>query len=149
MVSRTAQLLIDVRNTFTQARRELLNSRNALAQANAFQRIEPRVIFDTVLDPLLTMDRRALDQAIEVIEDPWVYCPTTRPGGCLMCMKEGHDTEECIVIRECLYCGRLGHGEEWCFTPHKGCVGSEPCQVPVSHRHFHKPCPSTVRIYRV
>jgi hypothetical protein len=149
MVSRTAQLLIDVRNTFTQARKELLSSRNALAQANAFQRIEPRVIFDIVLDPLLAIDRRTLDRAIEVVEDPWVYCPTTRPGGCLMCMKEGHDTEECIVIRECLYCGRQGHGEERCFTPHKGCARNEPCQVPTSHHHFHKPCLSIIRIYCV
>jgi len=108
-----------------------------LSEANAYNRIYPRVVWDHMHD-----NRWPVQQWSDAVARlQWHRnAPPIRSEGCLWCERKSHNTEQCTSIRQCLLCCTWGHTECNCHQPHALCDEGEVCHVAHDHKCFNTPC---------
>ena len=123
-----------LRGQIADATREVNQSIQRLSQANAYARVQG--ILNQEDDAALWIASAPLRARLAQIDDAPELPNTTL---CHWCQHSSHDTRDCIVFIQCVYCSRYGHREQDCFTPHKNC--QTECLIPPSHPRYARPCP--------
>jgi hypothetical protein len=122
------------------------NSLRALARANAFRRLEPRILHDapTTSD----IPRAVLNAGLDDFTNRWKHGPEQYDERCQWCKRCGHSTHYCSHINQCLLCYGNGHQEQYCWVPHKRCRVGRVCCVPDDHpRVANTYCTSNIRTF--
>ena len=123
------------------------NALKNLAAANAYKRIEPKVLYDLAPTPDLTLDQ--IQQGLDIFQDPWKETPAREQDACDWCYKPGHEDWECGYLTQCANCLGYGHEEWFCRKPHTMCTETGVCRVAPDHPNIFKgpTCKSHVRPY--
>jgi hypothetical protein len=117
----------------------------ALSEANAYNRLAPKVIFED--PPTNVMTTEEVRCGRDIFDDPWADRPCIQYYACGWCGQGSHDTESCKALNLCPYCNQFGHLDEDCRSCHKGCRVDKACRVPKDHTRFHlNTCRSDVRM---
>jgi hypothetical protein len=134
-INRTHELAADIaelKARFDETREIVEYSARALADADAYSRIIPRVILDMpnsggIAETLVRRGHLGL-------RDNRPRVPRRRESGCRWCRSSTHDTAYCGRLRRCMLCRTWGHPEEYCVQPHKYCQWGGQCKVPKDHQ---------------
>jgi hypothetical protein len=141
-----AEDLANLQKLYNDTRWEEQNSLRALARANAFRRLEPRILHDapTTSD----IPRAVLNAGLDDFTNGWKHGPEQYNEHCQWCKRRGHSMRYCSHINQCLLCYGNGHQEQYCRTPHKRCRAGRVCRVPDDHpRVANTYCASNVRTF--
>jgi hypothetical protein len=141
-----AEDLANLQKLYNDTHWEEQNSLRALAHANAFRRLEPRILHDapTTSD----IPRAVLNAGLDDFTNGWKHGPEQYDERCQWCKRRGHSTRYCSRINQCLLCYGNGHQEQYCRTPHKRCRARRVCRVPDDHpRVANTYCASNVRTF--
>jgi hypothetical protein len=138
--------VVQARQDLHRERRRVSNTARRLADANAYARVYPRVMWDHAQS-----DRWPAEQRREARAQLWRQRNPipVRAEGCLWCDSRGHNTEQCTAIQQCLLCCSWGHSERACLAPHTLCGPGEICQVPINHRRFNMQCHADIDTFRI
>jgi len=116
-----------------------------LSEANAYQRLAPKILFDA--PPAEEMTAYEVQQGRDNFDDPWADRPRLNEPKCAWCDCTSHDTVNCKALTLCRYCRHWGHDEDHCRNPHRACREDKACRVPRDHVRWPlNTCPSNVRI---
>jgi hypothetical protein len=105
--------------------RQRRDSAVALSEANAYNRLAPRVIFED--PPANTMTTEEIHEGRNVFDDPWADHPCIQYYACGWCGQGSHDTESCKALNLCQFCNQFRHLDEDCCSCHKGCHVDKAC----------------------
>jgi hypothetical protein len=136
--ARAADFAAEAKEVFNQARLDAWNSAKRLADADAYTRLRTRILTEVVRSH--DLPRHVVIEGLQSIHDRAHKHSRRREERCRWCRKDNHDTAECGMMRQCLYCMGQGHLEADCRTPHLRCTEEYMCNVPHDHRRFHYPC---------
>jgi hypothetical protein len=144
--SRIANHIAALREDLADITQQRFQSAKSLADANAYCRIAPRVIYST--PPLNQLMDNQVHHARDFFDDPWADRPRRDTFLCSWCGADDHNVEDCKPLTKCEYCDRWGHCSDFCQTPHDACSINEPCRIPREHARWGlHTCPSDVRIF--
>jgi hypothetical protein len=125
---------------------QCFQSAKSLADANAYYRIAPHVIYS--MPPLDQLTNNQVHHAHDFFDDPWANRPHHDTLLYLWCGTDDHNVEDCKPLTKCEYCGHWGHCSDFCRTPHDACSINEPCHIPREHARWGLyMCPSDVHIF--
>jgi hypothetical protein len=128
-----------LRDELTLIRQQARDSALCLGQADAYQRILPKVVIDIPAEDLIP--ERIIVEGVAAAMNQQ-HNLIRRNDICGWCYSDNHDTVDCNNLRQCLLCTRWGHQEYSCYTPHDLCTEDNPCRVPADHRRARKSCHS-------
>jgi hypothetical protein len=148
-LDRTRELaaqIVQARQDLHRERRRVSNTARRLADANAYARVYPRVMWDHAQS-----DRWPAELRREARARLWRQRNPIpiRAEGCLWCDSRNHNTEQCTAIQQCLLCCSWGHSERACLIPHTLCGPGEICRVPINHRRFNTQCHADIDTFRI
>jgi hypothetical protein len=136
--------VVNARQHYHRQRRIASNSARRIAEANGYNRMYPRVVWDSVHDERWTVEART--EAVHRLTRR--FNPIAiRAEGCHWCEGRNHNTEQCTSIRQCLLCCGWGHSERKCTRPHALCGQGEICRVPHNHRAFRTRCRADIETF--
>jgi hypothetical protein len=122
------------------------NSLRALARANAFCHLEPRILHDAPMTSDIPW--AMLNAGLDDFMNRWKHGPKQYHERCQWCKRNRHSTRYCSHINQCLLCYGNGHQEQFCCVPHKRCQVGRVCHVPDDHlRVANTYCASNVRTF--
>jgi hypothetical protein len=140
----SALRIAEMRKDLFDLQRQRCDSAVALSEANAYNRLAPRVIFKD--PPADTITAEEVREGHNVFDDPWADRPHIQYYACGWCGQGSHDTKSCRALNLCRYCNQFGHVNEDCRSCHKGCRVNKACRVPKDHTRYHlNTCRSDVR----
>ena len=143
---RQAKALVWAKAKFNDAQDRLHESASFLADANAYRRMEPRILFDDFATDGL--DEVTIHEGRTAFDDPWRVAPALERPDCGWCGKEGHGDHECGYITQCMLCRKFGHEEWFCKAPHTLCRAEFVCNVSRDHKNVNRPgCQAGLRSY--
>jgi hypothetical protein len=135
-----------LREDLANVTQQCFQSAKSLADANAYYRIAPRVIYST--PPAEHLTDNQVHHARNFFDDPWADRPRHNTLLCSWCGTDDHNVEDCKPLTKCEYCGRWGHCSDFCRTPHDACSINEPCRILRQHARWGlHTCPSDVRVF--
>jgi hypothetical protein len=144
--SRIANHIAALREDLADITQQCFQSAKSLADANAYYRIAPRVIYST--PPLDQLTDNQVHHTHNFFNDPWADCPRHDTLLCSWCGADDHNVEDCKPLTKCEYCGHWGHCSDFCCTPHDTCSINKPCRIPREHARWGlHTCPSDIRIF--
>jgi len=131
----SALCITEMRQDLFDLQRQCRDSAVTLSEANAYNRLAPRVIFeDPPIDAMTTGEVR---KGRNVFNNPWADCPCIQYHACSWCGQGSHDTKSCRALNLCQFCNQFGHLNEDCRSCHKGCHVDKACRVPKDHVRYH------------
>ena len=92
--------------------RQYCDSAIALLEANAYNRLTSKIIFE---DPLANfMTASEVQSSHDIFNNPWADCPHLQYYTCEWCRQGDHDTKMCKALNLCWYCNQFGHLKDNC-----------------------------------
>ena len=144
--SRIANHIVALHEDLADITQQCFQSAKSLADANAYYRIAPCVIYST--PPVEHLTDNQICHTCDFFDDPWANRPHHDTLRCSWCGANDHNIEDCKPLTKCEYCGRWGHCSDFCRTPHDTCSINELCRIPWEHaRGGLHTCPSDVRVF--
>jgi hypothetical protein len=144
--SRIANHIAALHEDLADITQQHFQSAKSLADANAYYRIAPHVIYS--MPPLEHLTDNQVHHARNFFDNPWADRPCHDTLLCSWCGADDHNVEDCKPLTKCEYCGHWGHCSNFCQTLHDACSINEPCRIPREHARWglHM-CPSDVRVF--
>jgi hypothetical protein len=127
--------IAEMRKDLFDLQRQRRDSAVALSEANTYNRLAPRVIFEDPPTDAITTEE--VCEGRNVFDDPWADRPRIQYYACGWCSQGSHDTESCKALNLCQFCNQFGHLDEDCCSCHKGCQVDKACRVPKDHIRYH------------
>jgi hypothetical protein len=134
-----ALCLAMLRDKLMLIRQQARDSALCLGQADAFQRVLPRIVVDIPAEDLIP--ERIIVAGVSAAMNQHHNLVRRNDTG-RWCHANNHDTVDCNNLHQCLLCTRWGHQEYSCYTTHDLCTEENPYCVPIDHRRARKPCRS-------
>ena len=112
-----AKSVILAQSRFNELQSQIHESERQLSQANAYQRLCPRLFHD--LPHIDNMDWEVVTEGLAMIDNPWMNEPPICPEAvCDWCGDLGHTAGYCPEISQCPLCEEVGHPPDRCPQPH-------------------------------
>jgi hypothetical protein len=134
-IQSSASCIAEMQQDLFDLQRQCRDSTVALSEANAYNRLAPRVIFED--PPVDAMTAEEIREGRNIFDNPWADRPCIQYYACGWCGQGSHDTESCKALNLCQFCNQFGHLDEDCHSCHKGCCVDKACQVPKDHVRYH------------
>jgi hypothetical protein len=121
----SALCITEMRQDLFDLQRQRCDSAVALSEANTYNRLALRVIFEN--PPINAMTAEEVHEGHNVFDDPWADRPRIQYYACGWCGQGSHDTKSCKALNLCRFCNQFGHLDEDCRSCHKGCRVDKAC----------------------
>ena len=118
-VADLAKDLAKLKKLYWNTQWEEYNFLHMLAQANAFQCLKPHILHDVPISS--NIPHAMFNAGVNDFTNRWKHGPKYDNVVCEWCVQQGHPTEKCSQINQCVLCYRVGHIELHCHFPHKHC----------------------------